>query len=182
MIIACAVNHFQQLLRHVSWRRHPWSRSTLNTCQKMNFSWIFQKRFSKYYQIPGFIHIYSHLPKKSSMKNFNFELQYSIRDPFHRTVTPWKVSVFGVLWSVFSGIWTEYGKNRVFLRIQFEFGNVQTRKTANTDTFHEMCNTLELLKKLWMNFYFANSQTTLTFSWRKSLWFVEQINGQVSIW
>ena len=84
MIIACAVNHFQQLLRHVSWRRHPWSRSTLNTCQKMNFSWIFQKRFSKYYQIPGFIHIYSHLPKKSSMKNFNFELQYSIRDPFHR--------------------------------------------------------------------------------------------------
>ena len=34
-------------------------------------------------------------------------------------------------WSVFSHIWTE-----VSLRIQSKCGNIRTRKTPNTDTFH----------------------------------------------
>ena len=40
-------------------------------------------------------------------------------------------------WSIFSRIRTEYGKIlAVSFRIQSESGNIRTRKTSNTDTFH----------------------------------------------
>ena len=45
--------------------------------------------------------------------------------------TAWKVSTFGVFLSVFSRIRTE-----VSLCIQSRYGEIQTRKTPNTDTFH----------------------------------------------
>ena len=53
-----------------------------------------------------------------------------------RTLTAWKVLVFGVFWSVFSHIWTEY---REILHI-YPY-SVQMRKNTdqtnpNTDTFH----------------------------------------------
>ena len=48
---------------------------------------------------------------------------------FTKTVTTWKVSVFGVFWSVYSCIWTDWGD------IQFKCGKLWTRKTPHMDTF-----------------------------------------------
>ena len=47
-----------------------------------------------------------------------------------------KVSVFGVFWSVFPRIWTEYRENFVSFRIQSQCGKIRARITPNKDTFH----------------------------------------------
>ena len=50
-------------------------------------------------------------------------------------------------WSVFSRIRTEYGEISVSHRIQSECGKIRTRKTLNTDTFHEVPGFIQNLKK-----------------------------------
>ena len=47
-----------------------------------------------------------------------------------------KVSVFGVFWSVFSSIWTEYGEIRSISPYSVRMRNNTDQKTPNTDTFH----------------------------------------------
>ena len=50
--------------------------------------------------------------------------------------TTLKVSVFGVLWFIFSNICAEYGYLLLNLRIQSKCGKIRTRKTPKTDSFH----------------------------------------------
>ena len=47
-------------------------------------------------------------------------------------------------WSVFSHIWTEYGK----IRIQSKYGKIQTKKTPITDTFHAVPDLKNTLTRL----------------------------------
>ena len=60
------------------------------------------------------------------------------------------MSVFGVFWSAFFRIWTEYGEIRVSLCIQSECGKISTGKTSNTDNFHAVKRIMEHLN-LWSN-------------------------------
>ena len=56
-----------------------------------------------------------------------------------KVCTAWKVPVFGVFWSVFSRIRTEYGEMQryfISLCIHSEWAKRRTRKTPNTATFH----------------------------------------------
>ena len=47
-----------------------------------------------------------------------------------------KVSVFGVFWSVFSSIWTEYGEIRSISPYSVRMRDNTDQKTPNMDTFH----------------------------------------------
>ena len=60
---------------------------------------------------------------------------------FLERTTVWKVSVFGVFWSIFSRIRTEHGENTAFSP---NAGKITTRKTLNKVTFHAVVVQLTL--------------------------------------
>ena len=114
--------------------------------QKMKFS--FKGFFSKCNQIRSFLWIWSHLLKKSLMKNFifcsvrkrNFQfiLLFLQVDTQHannrkkRTAVPEKCPYLEFFLSaVFA-----FGLNTERFRIQSECGKVHARKIPNLDTFH----------------------------------------------
>ena len=53
-----------------------------------------------------------------------------------------------LFWSTFSCIWTEYGEILRISRLHSEFGEMQTRITPNTDTFHVVNMSAKVSEKL----------------------------------
>ena len=89
------------------------------------------------------------------------------------------------LWSVFSRIQTKYGEIRVSLRIQSECGEIRTRKTPNSDTFHKMRSLSKKMQNFLLRWWHHKISQSSKWNWgtkkifgkaRKKPYFLKALN------